>query len=70
MMSNLKDEPLLTPHDVAEFLGVPVKTLANWRSARSGPLFLRVGAHVRYRPADVQSWLEQQAAAGRRWMAS
>lgn len=63
-------EPLLTPTNVSELLGIPVKTLANWRSARTGPLFLRVGVHVRYRHGDVEDWLEQQAAAGRRWMAS
>ncbi len=63
-------EPLLTPNDVSELLGVPVKTLANWRSARTGPLFLRVGVHVRYRQSDIEHWLEEQAEAGRRWMAS
>jgi predicted DNA-binding transcriptional regulator AlpA len=61
---------LLTPTDVSELLGIPVKTLANWRSTRTGPLFLRVGVHVRYRQIDIDTWLEEQAAAGRRWMAS
>jgi hypothetical protein len=27
-------ERLLTPEDVSELLGIPVKTLANWRSER------------------------------------
>ncbi len=28
---------LLTPEDVSELLGIPIKTLANWRSERIGP---------------------------------
>lgn len=64
------DERLLTPDDVSEMLGIPTKTLANWRSQRTGPLPLRIGCHVRYRAADVQAWIEQRAEAARRWMAS
>jgi predicted site-specific integrase-resolvase len=44
---------LLHPVDVAELLGVPVATLANWSSLGKGPPFLRVGRHVRYRASDL-----------------
>lgn len=64
------DEHLLTPKDVSEFLGIPTKTLANWRSERIGPLPLRIGCHVRYRAADLNEWIEQRAATARDWMAS
>ncbi len=63
-------ERLLTPEDVSEVLGIPAKTLANWRSQRIGPLPLRIGAHVRYRAADLAVWIEQQAETARGWMAS
>jgi excisionase family DNA binding protein len=53
-------ERLLTPGEVATRLGIPVSTLANWRSARLGPEFLRVGRHVRYRPADLEAWIERR----------
>jgi excisionase family DNA binding protein len=53
-------EPLLTPVDVAEELGVPVSTLANWRYQGLGPRYLRIGRHVRYQAADVDKWLERQ----------
>lgn len=59
---------LLTPQDVSELLGIPTKTLANWRSERIGPLPLRIGAHVRYRASDLQEWIEQRAETARRWM--
>lgn len=52
-------ERLLSPADVAGRIGVPVATLANWRSGGVGPTYLRVGRHVRYRPADLEVWLER-----------
>lgn len=52
--------PLLTPVDVAEELGVPVSTLANWRYLGLGPRYLRIGRHVRYLAAEVDEWLERQ----------
>jgi predicted DNA-binding transcriptional regulator AlpA len=49
----------MSPVELAAFLGdeFPEKTLANWRSQGSGPKFLKIGRHVRYRPADVETWL-------------
>lgn len=38
----------LTPAAMAERMGVSVKTLANLRSAKSGPKFVKVGGAVRY----------------------
>jgi predicted DNA-binding transcriptional regulator AlpA len=52
---------LLTPAEVAGRLGIPISTLANWRSARMGPDYLRVGRHARYRPVDIETWIEQRA---------
>lgn len=48
----------LTPKEMAErYRGaVTVETLANWRSAGSGPAFLKIGGKVLYDRADVESW--------------
>lgn len=55
-------EKLLSPPELAELLkDVPEKTLADWRSRGVGPKFVRVGRFVRYRPADVEEWLEERA---------
>jgi len=54
---------LLTPDDVAAFLGIPPLTLQSWRSRRTGPRSYRVGKHILYRLADVEAWLESQAAS-------
>lgn len=51
-----------TPDEVADYLQLPVKTLAEWRSGGKGPEYHKVGRHVRYRWADVEKWLSQQAA--------
>ena len=49
----------LTPEDLAERLGVPVRTVYAWRQRRKGPQGIRVGRYVRYRLADVEAWEEQ-----------
>ena len=51
---------LLEPHAVAEMLGVPLRTLGQWRYRRTGPAYIVVGRHVRYRREDVDRWLESQ----------
>ena len=58
---------LWTAQDVADYLSVPLATLYQWRYLGTGPTAYRVGRHLRYEPAAVQSWLERQArpATGR-----
>lgn len=56
-----KEHPrrLLTPEDVAQFTGLSVETLAQWRSQRRGIPFLKLSRNVvRYRLADVDRWVE------------
>lgn len=48
---------LWTAQDVAEFLGVPVSTLHQWRYHGTGPAAFRVGKHLRYDPDVVRRWL-------------
>lgn len=55
--SEEQQQRLLTPSDVATFVGVPEPTLAQWRYLKTGPAFIKVGKHVRYRVADVEAWL-------------
>jgi excisionase family DNA binding protein len=54
---------LLTITDLSDHLGVPVNTLYQWRTKGYGPTGRRIGKHVRYRPEDVDSWVEQQGVA-------
>lgn len=48
----------MPPAEVSAVLdGIPEKTLADWRSRGIGPAFIKVGRHIRYRPADIEKWL-------------
>jgi excisionase family DNA binding protein len=60
------EDRLLWPDEVAELLGVPVGTLANWRYQGRGPAFAKVGRHVRYRQRDVDAWIDRHVVGGRR----
>lgn len=51
-------ESLWDKQAVAKFLGISVKTLDRWLYENRGPRGLKVGAHVRFRPADVHAFLE------------
>jgi len=53
--------PLLRPRDVAARLRVAEKTLGDWRSAGTGPAFLRLGRTIRYRAADIDRYLALSA---------
>jgi excisionase family DNA binding protein len=54
---------LLSPADVASYLGVPLRTIYGWRSRGEGPRGYRVGRHVRYALDDVDAWLEDHRDA-------
>lgn len=58
-MTNANMEPLWTTEELASFLRVPVKTLADWRLLGKGPPFTRVGKYVRYYPDGIREWLSQ-----------
>lgn len=53
--------PLATAQEVAEYLGVPVATVYNWKYRGNGPKLIKVGRHLRARWEDVDAYLEQQA---------
>lgn len=51
---------LLTIQEVADLLAVPAKTVRDWRLRGIGPPGIKLGRHVRFRPLDVETWLEAQ----------
>jgi excisionase family DNA binding protein len=52
-------ENLWSVDDLASYLGVPRATVYVWSSRRVGPRSVRVGRYLRFRPADVETWLEE-----------
>jgi predicted DNA-binding transcriptional regulator AlpA len=51
---------LWSVHDVADYLGIPHKTLYNWRTRGIGPRARRVGRYLRYEEHDVRAWFSAQ----------
>ena len=52
---------LLTEAEAADYLSVEPQTLCAWRSTRRYNLpFIKVGRLVRYRPEDVEAFLESR----------
>jgi predicted DNA-binding transcriptional regulator AlpA len=58
-MTATRPVALATPADLSEFIGIPEKTLANWRSDGKGPKYRKIGRHVRYDWDDVRVWLSE-----------
>ena len=48
----------LSAADAAAFVGLNIRTLANYRSARVGPPYRKVGSRVMYRLDDLIQFVE------------
>jgi predicted DNA-binding transcriptional regulator AlpA len=52
-------EPLLTDRDLEAETGVPRRTWGQYRYLGTGPRFIKLNGHVRYRRADFEAWLDE-----------
>jgi len=59
------DDRHLSPEDLARREGVPLQTVYGWNKTGSGPRYMRIGRHVRYRLADVVAWEQSRVVASR-----
>lgn len=58
VMTNGISFQLLTTEQLADFLGMSVRTIEDWRFDRKGPPYVRLGPRtVRYRSDIVLEWL-------------
>ncbi len=55
---------LMTEDDVSKRLNVSIASLRRWRLEKRGPLFIKVGSLVRYRPEDLEFWLAALPTGG------
>jgi len=55
---------LCTEDQVAKQLRVSLASVRRWRLEKRGPLFIKVGALVRYRPEDIETWLNALPTGG------
>ncbi len=58
-LTSPEDERLLTRGEVEERFGVSRRYLELATGKGNGPIIVRIGRSVRYRPCDVRSWIEQ-----------
>jgi len=59
-------DELITPSELAEYLGVPVATLYVWRHRQLGPPAFRAGRYLRYRTSDVERWIADRVETPKR----
>lgn len=50
----------LSAEELADREGVALQTVYGWNKTRSGPSYMRIGRHIRYRLADVVAWEESR----------
>lgn len=56
-----EQEHTLAPRQAARYLGISEAALRLWRSRGEGPRYFRAGDKlVRYRRADLDSWIESR----------
>lgn len=55
-----RESEWLTPEDVGNMLQISAGTIANWRTTKKGPDFVRIGGLVRYKRDAVAAWIEAQ----------
>ena len=52
-------EPLMKEDEVANYLGLSKSYLRKGRHHGNGPSYRKLGTAIRYRPEDVEAWLEE-----------
>lgn len=65
MDSKIQSDPLLTPKEASEYLGVSNDTLSVWRClGRYNVPFIKVGRLVKYRKSALDSFLDRRTRGG------
>lgn len=54
----MSTDRLMGPAELAEYLGIPQKTLYMWRTRSEGPVASKIGKHLRWQRADVDAFVE------------
>jgi len=56
-------EPLMSATEVTRAIGVSRRTFENLMCRQEGPPFLLIGRQRRWRPSDVNQWIDNLALA-------
>lgn len=60
-----EDDRLYWTRDPALRAIAPYSTMAHWRCEGRGPAFIKLGARVAYRGADLNRWLDERTVQPR-----
>jgi len=55
---------LLSRQEVEDQYGISKRFLETARTTGVGPVFVRIGRLVRYRPDDIEQWIDKNTCAG------
>ena len=58
-------QPLMSAAEVTQAIGVSRRTFENLMYRKEGPPFLKIGRQRRWRPGDVNQWIDTLAEATR-----
>ncbi|MCC5781425.1 DNA-binding protein [Kocuria sp. CCUG 69068] len=58
MIAPLDPRARLTPREAAEYVEFSEKAMRNWRSAGTGPAYIKAHGRISYVVADLDRWLE------------
>ncbi|CAN5349424.1 hypothetical protein BH09ACT8_BH09ACT8_30960 [soil metagenome] len=56
-------DPLWTPKDLSDYIGLTVAGLAQMRYTGTGPTFVKLGHQIRYRQSDIEQWIADRTRA-------
>lgn len=60
----IDQQSVLTPRQASRYIGISEAALRLWRAEGRGPRHFRAGEKlVRYRKADLDSWIEERLSA-------
>lgn len=48
---------MITAQEAADYLGLPLSTLATWRHRNSGPRYMKLGGRIFYEQADLDGFI-------------
>ncbi len=51
----------MNTNELAEYLGIAVSTIVDYRLKGIGPVYVKIGHLVRYRKVDVDNWVANKA---------
>jgi excisionase family DNA binding protein len=52
------ESPMLSTEEAAKYCGLSKRTLEKWRVEGGGPRYVKLGRSVRYRPTDINEFVE------------